>query len=310
MQYSAVIIPSLCRDKHLKKCLDSLSHCTHANETDVFIGLDYPAKESHFPGYQRICEYLPTVKGFHSLTVLKRSENFGSKRNYLSLLSMVEKTHESFISMDDDCEVAPNFLDYVHKGLEKFQGDSRVIALSGYSYRNDFPCGESNFYLERSGFSVWGIAMTFENRRTMISRMTRWYSLRKILNPFTLCYAAWYSWGSFLFLFMHSIKPDLLTDYVLSNYLLFEGKNMVMPAKSLVRNNGFDGSGEHCQILENVPQIDLPTDLTFDFIGDGLDNYNLIDAELKQGKRKAMPFTKMLRHIYEMAAVRLKRIIH
>lgn len=307
-QYSAIIIPTLCRSKHLKKCLDSLQKCTHADKTDVFIGLDYPLRESHWPGYREICDYLPTVKGFHSLHVVNRTENLGSRKNTKELMKVAAQTHESYIYMDDDCEVSPNFLDFINKGFEKFKDDDSVIAISGYSYRNNFPCGKSNYYFERSGFNVWGYAMTFAKRKQMIDTLTRWYSVKKILNPFIFIYTAWYSWSSLLFLMMHAIKPTLHSDYVLSNYLLYEHKNMIMPAKTLLRNNGFDGSGEHSCAVFGYAEVEIDTAHTFDFIGNGRDNYWEIDRQLHLSKRAGMPFLRMCRHIYEMTRVHIFKL--
>ena len=45
-----VIIPTLCRYDHFKRLMESLNKCTWADKTDVYIGLDYPAKEEHRDG--------------------------------------------------------------------------------------------------------------------------------------------------------------------------------------------------------------------------------------------------------------------
>ena len=51
---TAVLVPTLCRNKHLEKCLDSLKKNPWAEYVDVYIGVDYPAKDSHWPGYREI----------------------------------------------------------------------------------------------------------------------------------------------------------------------------------------------------------------------------------------------------------------
>lgn len=306
--YSPVFIPTLCRHEHLRQTLESLRCCTHAELTDVYIGLDYPLKEKHWDGYRKIDEYLKTVNGFKSLTVLRREHNFGSTKNRESALEMICSKYDSFIYMEDDNVVSPNFLDFINKGINRFQDEEDVIAISGYSYRNDFPCGKSNFYKERSGFNVWGHAMTSANYVKMRTELTRWYSWKRILNPYTLIYCAWYSWSSFLFLMLHAAFPRLKSDYVLSNYMLFSKKNMVMPAKSLLRNIGFDGSGEHCGAVDGFSEQEIDTRSTFDFIGDGMDNYWEIDRQLHLSKRSGMPFSKMCRHIYEMTRVHIFRL--
>ena len=76
-----VTIPTLCRYEHFKRCIESLSRCTLADKTEVYVALDYPAKESHWDGYNKIKDYLLSHKednlGFKKLIVIQRSRNYG-----------------------------------------------------------------------------------------------------------------------------------------------------------------------------------------------------------------------------------------
>ena len=58
IKYAPIYIPTLCRDEHFITGLESLKKNRWAKYTDVYIALDYPAKESHWEGYRKICEYL------------------------------------------------------------------------------------------------------------------------------------------------------------------------------------------------------------------------------------------------------------
>ena len=40
--YAPVIIPTLSRFEHFKRCWESLENCTGADKTEVFVALDYP----------------------------------------------------------------------------------------------------------------------------------------------------------------------------------------------------------------------------------------------------------------------------
>ena len=88
MKYAPVTIPTLCRYEHFRKCLDSLEDCVGSEHTDVYIALDYPAKESHWGGYSKIDMYLRKKQEknrFKTLTVVRRTENMGIRRNNLVL---------------------------------------------------------------------------------------------------------------------------------------------------------------------------------------------------------------------------------
>ena len=74
-----VTIPTLCRYEHFKRCIESLSRCTLADKTEVYVALDYPAKESHWDGYNKIKDYLLSHKednlGFKKLKAYCKIEN-------------------------------------------------------------------------------------------------------------------------------------------------------------------------------------------------------------------------------------------
>ena len=46
MKYAPILIPTLCRSKHFIRCIESLKKNGWAKYTDVYVALDYPAKEA------------------------------------------------------------------------------------------------------------------------------------------------------------------------------------------------------------------------------------------------------------------------
>ncbi len=48
--YAPVLIPTLNRYEHFKRCLESLELCTGADKTDVYVGLDFPPSEKYHKG--------------------------------------------------------------------------------------------------------------------------------------------------------------------------------------------------------------------------------------------------------------------
>ena len=83
-QFAPVLIPTLNRYEHFKRCVESLAHCTHADKTDLFIALDYPLKDSHWKGYKKIKQYLSEISGFKTITIIERERNFGAIDNFIS----------------------------------------------------------------------------------------------------------------------------------------------------------------------------------------------------------------------------------
>ena len=93
--YAPIYIPTLCRDAHFIKGLESLKNNGWAKYTDVYIALDYPAKESHWEGYRKICDYLENgdFSVFAGFYVKKREKNIGSLAN---IDSMCEELAEKY----------------------------------------------------------------------------------------------------------------------------------------------------------------------------------------------------------------------
>lgn len=116
---------------------------------------------------------------------------------------------------------------------------------------------KSRYYHQGVIFSAWGYLIMFSQRDKFQRQLSRWYSIRKINNPISLCKAIHSSWISFLFLLMHASNPQLKIDQVISNYLLFEHLDVIVPAKSLVRNHGFDNSGEHCYSVGTYTEAEI-----------------------------------------------------
>lgn len=50
--YAPVIIPTLNRIEHLKRCIESLEKNTGADKTEVFVSLDFPPSDKYLQGYE------------------------------------------------------------------------------------------------------------------------------------------------------------------------------------------------------------------------------------------------------------------
>ena len=47
-EFAPVLIPTLNRYEHFKRCLESLERCTWAEKTDVYVALDFPPSDKFF----------------------------------------------------------------------------------------------------------------------------------------------------------------------------------------------------------------------------------------------------------------------
>ena len=51
-----ICIPTCNRYEHLKRCVESLSKCTLASETDLIISVDYPPSDKYVDGNEKIID--------------------------------------------------------------------------------------------------------------------------------------------------------------------------------------------------------------------------------------------------------------
>ena len=123
MTYYPVGIPTLCRYEHFRRCVESLRNNTHANKTELVVGLDYPPSDKYKDGYEKISKYVDTIDGFAKVTVFRHKENLGAVGNWAYVQNYIFQNYDAAIMSEDDNEFAPCFLEYMDRCLEKYADD-------------------------------------------------------------------------------------------------------------------------------------------------------------------------------------------
>lgn len=237
-----IIIPTLNRFEHLKRCVESLANNPLAKESELVISLDYPPHEKYREGWEKIKEYLPTIVGFGKMTVLCADENIGAAKNCNKLRGYVKGLgYDAFILTEDDNVFAPNFLDYMNWGLRTYKDDKSILAVCGFK-RVDVSFLKNNVY-KYPRFVAWGYGMWFD-RREKLDRLEDFNVLKEYINTCPLSVA--FSDQVFV---VNSIMRMIQNGKILGDslpYLLpLEQQFCLFPKVTKVRNEGFDGSGLH-----------------------------------------------------------------
>ena len=103
--YAPVIILTLNRYEHLKRCISSLQKNGWAKYTPLYISVDFPPASKYEEGYQKICEYLKSgIDGFASVTVFYQRNNLGAYKNELFLIDEVRKQYDRYIFTEDELD--------------------------------------------------------------------------------------------------------------------------------------------------------------------------------------------------------------
>lgn len=288
MIYAPVLIPTLNRYEHLKQCLESLSRCTWADKTEVYVALDYPPADKwdkYAPGWEKNRDWLRSVgdMGFKKLHVIERTENYGiwtSKRsNADALVEEVAKEHPYFIFTEDDNVFSPCFLEYMDKGIEKFKDDESVMALCGYGYPFPIKHEGNTFYRQAVNYSAWG-GLVFTGH---YPEQVNYQDMRKFFSIKT-CWNLYKKHGArklaiYLGNCNKSDENISMIDINISLLGSLLGKDFIMPTVSLVRNIGADGSGINWGTANEDPvsamllKQKISEASSFEFIGTGYEHY-------------------------------------
>jgi hypothetical protein len=263
--YSPVLICTLNRYEHFRRCIESLKRCNGSNKTDLYIAFDYPLKNTHWDGYHKIKIYIDEIAGFKSVTVIERTKNYGSRNNYFRAEDIVFEKYDRFIYSEDDNEFSPNFLEYVNKGLEIFYTDPNIYAVCGYNFPIDMPTNyRSNYYIN-SIFAGWGFGHWRHKRWEQPKSISEIYDYYK--DPLELLKSERNGHYLLPHLLNMNRSGQLYGDTLINLYLLRDRKYCIFPYISKVKNHGHDGSGENSGIdLSKLytNQI-IDTDSTFVF---------------------------------------------
>ncbi len=253
MEYAPVLIPTLCRSEHFIRCIESLKRNTWAQYTDIYIALDYPIKESHRRGYNKICKYLEgDFEEFASFNVIKRPFNYGVVKNMEQLRIEILDKYNCYIRSDDDCEFSPNFLEYMDRCLEKYKDDETVIGVTGYSYpiNWDIPA-ECNAFKSSLIFPMWGAGFWKDKflsvQKELAGGYIKEYSQKNFVNRKKMTDARYLECMDSAFNYDSDNFTMRTTDVAYGCYMQIANKFVITPKLSKVRNYGFDGSGVYCQ---------------------------------------------------------------
>ena len=270
--FAPVLICTLNRHVHFKRCVESLAACTHAEKTDLYIGFDFPLKDTHWEGYEIIKAYLPKIRGFKSVNIIEREKNYGVNENWSGMQEHVFTKFDRMILSEDDNIFAPSFLMLVNKGLKVYEQRQDIFSIAGYNSPFPMPTWyEHDVYL-RIGFTGWGVGIWRE----------KWHQIDCTLDNFNAMYEKKGNLKEIKKNYQRYIgtlneirdTKKMLGDGFFFLHMLDKGMFSIYPVKTRVRNTGHDGSGVNCgsngviylnqTIYEGREEPCLPYDLELD----------------------------------------------
>lgn len=248
-----ILILTLNRYEHFKRCVTSLAMCKNAEDSVLYIALDYPLKESHWEGYKQICEYLPKIFGFKEVTVIKRDTNFGPNKNFEAASELLFEKYPYLIFTEDDNIFSPDFLDFVNNGLKIYKERKDIFSISGYQYPLDIP---SNYNLDIylwQGYSAWGVGIWRDKwKKVSLEKDKALTNIRNFFKSYKDIYNYYKVANHYIPALLFMIEKNRIHgDGYICLHQFSNNMYSVFPVISRVRNMGHDGSGTGCGYMEN-----------------------------------------------------------
>jgi hypothetical protein len=240
--YAPILLFVYNRPEHLKQLIASLQANAEAPQSMLFIYTDAARNKADEEQVNKVREVIRHIDGFASIEVIERATNWGLARNIIGGVTEQIRRYGRVIVLEDDLVVAPYFLRFMNDALEAYKDEPQVGHIQACDFTQDASLPDT-FLIKFTGswgWATWERAWQHFNpdgqallNELESRRLTRRFDfngnyrftrmLRRQVQGKNNSWAI--RWNASLFL------KDILSLNV---------------GRSLVQNNGFDGSGTHC----------------------------------------------------------------
>lgn len=230
------------RPRHLQRTVEALAQNPLAQDSELFVFADGARTEDDREDVDLVRSYIHTIEGFKTVHRVERDRNYGLAANIIDGVTRVVNEYGRVIVLEDDLVTAPGFLQFMNDALDTYADEPRVGHIQAYDFTQN-PRLPETFLIKFTGSWGWatwqrawqhfnpdGQYLLDELRRRHLTHRFDFngkYGFTRMLhrqvegknNSWAI------RWNASLFL------QDILSLNV---------------GRSLVQNEGFDGSGTHC----------------------------------------------------------------
>lgn len=230
------------RPDHVRRCVESLLNNQLAADSELYIYSDAAKQEADKPAVSAVREYVHTISGFQRVTITERTENWGLARSIIDGVTTMTNRYGRVIVVEDDLVAAPYFLQFMNDALETYKDEERVCHIQACDFTKDAALPET-FLIKWTG--SWGWA-TWQRAWRLFepdgAKLLQELEARKLTRQFDFN-------GKYGFTRMlrRQIAGKNNSWAIRWNATLFlQDKLSLNVGRSLIQNDGFDGSGTNC----------------------------------------------------------------
>ena len=242
MSYAPILLFVYNRPEHTRRCIESLLKNSLASESNLFIYADGAKDSTQQKAVNEVRNYIRSIQGFKQITLMERSENWGLARNIIDGVTTQVNRYGKVIVLEDDLVVAPYFLQFMNDALEVYKNEPRVGHIQACDFTQDSSL-PATFLIKWTGswgWATWDRAWKHFNPNG--NELLQELEERKLTHVFDFN-------GKYGFTRMlrRQIEGKNNSWAIRWNASLFLKDILSLNVgRSLVQNEGFDGSGTNC----------------------------------------------------------------
>lgn len=230
------------RPLHVRRSIESLLANELAKDSELYIFSDAAKDEMAQANVNEVRQFIHSIKGFKEIHYVERTENWGLARNIIDGVTTLVNQYGRVIVLEDDLIVAPYFLQFMNDALETYKDEENVCHIQACDFTKD-PILPDTFLIKWTGswgWATWKRAWKLfnPNGQELLDELIR----RKLTYRFD--FNGKYGYTRML---RNQIKGKNNSWAIRWNASLFLADKLSLNVgKSLIQNEGFDGSGTNC----------------------------------------------------------------
>ncbi|WP_338415873.1 hypothetical protein [uncultured Sphaerotilus sp.] len=232
------------RPRHTLRCLESLARNPEFLDSPLYLFCDGPKDTADAVAVEevrRIARSLPHARK----VIIESPSNRGLADSVIAGVTQVVQEHGQVIVVEDDLVLAPTFLAFMNQSLHHYRDDPLVMQVSGHMYPVDTGSTRDAVFMPMAsswGWATWDRAWShFDPDMRGFQTLVEQSALRRQFDVD----------GAFpYFSILKRQRAGKADSWFIRWYLslFMHGGMTLYPRQSLVRNEGFDGTGVHCGV--------------------------------------------------------------
>ena len=240
--YAPILLFVYNRPEHVRRNIQALLKNELAAESELFIYSDAAKDETSQAAVKEVRAFIRSIQGFKKITITERAENWGLARSIIDGVTTQINRYGRVIALEDDLVVAPHFLQFMNDALETYRDEERVGHIQACDFTHD-PSLPDTFLIKWTGSWGWGTwDRAWKHFNADGKALLTELESRKL--TYTFDFNGKYGYTRML---RRQIEGKNNSWAIRWNASLFlKGILSLNVGKSLVQNEGFDGSGTNC----------------------------------------------------------------